>query len=88
MAGTARADLVSQWLCDEGAGKTAFDSGPGGNDGTLFGQTGWTAGVSGSALEFFGLALPAVPGTMSVARDPSLDIASKISMTMWIRPRR
>jgi hypothetical protein len=86
-AGTARADLVSQWLLDEGAGTTAADSGPGGNDGTFFGNLTWVPGVSGTAVEFHGTGAAGSPTEyINCGSDASLDITSKISITMWIKP--
>jgi len=87
LAGIAPADLVSQWKLDEGSGKTAFDSGPGGNDGTLFGDTDWTTGVSGTALEFFGLGGSGSPKDyVNCGSGASLDITTNISIALWIKP--
>jgi hypothetical protein len=87
LAGPARADLVSQWLLDEGAGTTTADSGPGGNDGTLVGKLSWVPGVSGTAVEFHGTGAAGSPTEyINCGKGASLDIASNISITMWIKP--
>ena len=83
----APGDLVSHWKLDEGAGAVASDSGPAGNDGTLFGQTGWTTGVSGAALEFFGSGAAGNPRDyVNCGGDTSLNITSRISIALWIKP--
>jgi hypothetical protein len=87
VAGPARADLVSQWLLDEGAGTKAEDSGPAGNDGTLVGKLTWVPGVSGTAVEFHGTGAAGTPTEyITCPSNASLDITSKISITMWIKP--
>jgi hypothetical protein len=44
---------IAYWKFDENGGTTAFDS-VGDNDGNLINGTGWTTGISGSAVSFDG----------------------------------
>jgi len=50
----ASATLIGHWKLDENNGLTTIDSSGYGNDGMLIGAT-WTAGKSGSALDFDGV---------------------------------
>lgn len=50
----ATADLVAWWTFNEGAGEIAADVSKNGHDGTLNGDTAWTTGPLGGALEFDG----------------------------------
>jgi len=92
MACAAQADLVSHWKLDEGAGTTAFDSGPGGNDGTLqdnpaLDNPKWIDGVIGGAMEFYGTGVATTGGDyFDCGNDASLNISSNISIALWIRP--
>ena len=47
--------LVGYWEFDEGTGSTAYDASGNGNNGTLTNGPKWTAGKSGSALQFDGV---------------------------------
>ncbi len=88
----AQADLVSHWTLDEGAGKIAYDSGPGGNDGILQDNPAlenptWIAGVIGGAMEFYGTGVAGTGGDFfNCGSDPSLAITGPISIALWIRP--
>ncbi len=53
LAGNVSAELIGHWELDDGSGAIAKDS-AGVNDGTLIGDTGWTAGFIKGALEFDG----------------------------------
>ncbi len=92
VVGTARADLVSHWMLDEGGGTTAYDSGPGGNDGTLLDNPSlddptWIAGVKGGAVEFYGTGVNGTGGDyFDCGSDASLDITGPLSIALWIRP--
>jgi hypothetical protein len=48
------AELLGQWLFEEGAGKKVEDSSGQGNDGELIGKPKWVDGKFGKALEFDG----------------------------------
>ena len=48
------AELLGQWLFEEGAGKKVEDSSGQGNDGELIGKPKWVNGKFGKALEFDG----------------------------------
>ncbi len=48
------AELVAWWPFNEGSGDTAVDVTENGHDGTLNGDTAWTTGQLGGALEFDG----------------------------------
>jgi len=86
-AGAVRADLVSHWKLDDGAGKVALDSGPGGNNGTIFNKPTWITGVNKGALEFHGLGAAGGGGDyINCGSKANLDITSKISIALWIRP--
>jgi len=87
-AGSARADLVSHWTLDEIVGTTVYDSGPGGNDGTVHGDLTPIDGVIGGALEFQGegRALGTGVNYIDCGSDASLDITSNISIALWIKP--
>ncbi len=53
-AGNARAGLVGWWKFDEGSGNIAIDSSGNGHNGTLNGDSAWTIGQLGGALQFDG----------------------------------
>jgi hypothetical protein len=88
----SRADLVSYWTLDEGGGTTAYDSGPGGNDGTLMDNPNledptWIAGINGGAMEFHGVGVVSTGGDyFDCGNDASLDITGPISIALWLRP--
>ncbi len=85
--GAARGELVGHWKFDEGGGAVAADSSGKGNDGTFFNNPTWIDGVLGAALEFHGLGLAGGGGDyVDCGSDASLDITSKISIALWIRP--
>ncbi|MFI5853162.1 LamG-like jellyroll fold domain-containing protein [Streptomyces parvulus] len=67
------------WSLDEGTGTRAGDSGPNGRDLTLAEGTGWTPGVSGSALKFDG------QGQSAETDGPVLDTTGSYSVSAWVR---
>ena len=68
--------LVGWWRFDEGSGSVATDSSGNGLDGTIEGAT-WTAGQSGSALEF--------DGTDDAVRIPEFATGEAQTITAWIK---
>ena len=90
--GATRADLVSHWRLDEGGGTEVFDSGPGGNHGTItdnpdFDDPTWIVGVAGGALEIHGdTSTYGTANHVDCGHSPSLDITGPISIALWIRP--
>jgi hypothetical protein len=74
-------NLLGYWKFDEGRGTIAADSSPHGHHGTIHGAT-WVPGRIGPALAFDG-----VNSYVQVARDPSLDSLSGLTMAGWIYPR-
>ena len=84
--GTTRAELVSQWTFEEGAGTQVNDV-VGGNHGTASDTPTWIAGVYGGAMEFAGSG--SADGTgyrVDCGNDASLDIGNEVSLALWIRP--
>jgi Concanavalin A-like lectin/glucanases superfamily len=72
--------LVAAYAFDEGAGDSVADGSGNGNVGTVTGAT-WAPGRYGNALRF--------DGTDDVVRVPpssSLDVASALTLSAWIRP--
>ena len=68
---------------DEGSGTTVADASGLGNDGSFVGSPSWTAGVSGSALEFAG------NGDRVLVPDASsLDLTDALTIAAWMRPNR
>jgi len=85
------ADLVGHWTLDDGSGTTITDISGNGNDGTLVDNPTWDItwipGITGSALEFFGLGVPGGGGDyFDCGSDPSLNMTGPISIALWIRP--
>jgi len=74
--------LAGRWQMEEGSGTVLLDSSVQGNDGTLYGDPGWVAGVDGLALDLDGAGDYAL-----VPDDPSLDITDEITLAAWVRPR-
>ena len=74
--------LVANWQFDEGSGGTAYDS-AGNNDGTIYGDTNWTAGqVASGALDFDGS-----EDYVVIADDIALTPADQMTVTYWIYQR-
>ncbi len=91
MSGQARADLVGHWTLDEGSGTTITDISGNGNDGTLVDNPTWditwVPGITGLALEFYGLGVPGGGGDyFDCGSDASLNMTGPISIALWIRP--
>lgn len=72
--------LVAAWSFDEGEGGTVEDLTGNGNDGTIEGAT-WTAGKSGSALEFDG-----EESCVMVPDSPALRLEEEFTLEAWVRP--
>jgi hypothetical protein len=86
-AGNALGELVGYWRLDENGGTKALDSSGKGNDGTVASKLKWVTGVNGSALEFHGTGAAVAGGDfVTIPHKASLDITSKISIALWIRP--
>ncbi len=85
------ADLVGHWTLDDGSGTTITDISGNGNDGTLVDNPtwdiAWVPGITGSALEFYGLGVPGGGGDyFDCGSDASLNMTGPISIALWIRP--
>ena len=78
----SHAALVAHWTFDENGETTAHDS-AGSNTGTLLNGTGWTSGVSGSAVSLDG-----VNDYVTVPDNPSLRFTQSSSFTIsfWAKP--
>ncbi len=76
----ATADLVAWWTFNEGSGDTAFDGTENGHDGTLNGDTAWTAGQLGGALEFDGSG----DYVMCDLIDIDTTVTGGLTVTAWI----
>ena len=72
--------LVGSWNMDEGTGTTVYDGSDEGNDGTLIHDPNWTAGKSGSALQFDGVD----DYVLNNGDNNSLDITEGITLELWI----
>jgi hypothetical protein len=91
LTGSVYADLVGHWTLDEGSGTVVADVSGNGNDGIIVDNpvwdTKWVAGVSGSALEFYGVGTVTGNGDyVEISNSPSLDITGPTSIALWIRP--
>jgi hypothetical protein len=64
---------------DEGSGNIAYDKSLYHNDGTLYGDTNWTAGKYGYGLKFDG-----DNDFVDVGGDSSLNITGDITLSAWI----
>ena len=85
LQGTNPRDLVEvgHWTFDEGIGTVAADSSGSGNNGALVGPPVWTAGISGSALDFDG-----VSDRVIIPDSSTLDVTQSITIAAWIMPRK
>ena len=72
--------LVAAYAFDEGAGASVADGSGNGNVGTVTGAT-WTRGRYGKALRFDG-----ADDIVRVPPSSSLDVASELTLSAWIRP--
>ena len=91
LTGSVSADLVGHWMLDDGSGTTVSDSSGNGNHGTIVDNpvwdTEWVTGISGSALEFYGVGTVTGNGDyVDIPHSPSLDITGPLSIALWIRP--
>src|ERR1700692_4550652 len=79
------ATLAAYWNLDEGSGTTAADVSGSGNTGTLVNSPSWTAGHSGSALNF----VAGGKGYMSASGAGSLAnlFVHGMSVSVWVKPR-
>ena len=77
-------NIMGAWLFDEGAGDTATDSSPNGNDGIIVGAQWVADGVSGSCLEFSGVA---GDNYVDCGADDSLDYmgTGEFTITAWVK---
>lgn len=77
LLGVARAELVGQWLFDEGSGDVARDTSENGNDGQV-NNADWVAGQFGGALEFAGAA-----SNVEVPHSPELSV-QEFTLMAWV----
>lgn len=77
LLGAARAELVGQWLFDEGSGDVAGDTSENGNDGQV-NNAEWVAGHFGGALEFAGGS-----SNVEVQHAPELSV-QEFTLMAWI----
>jgi hypothetical protein len=77
LAANVSAELVSLWKLDDGSGTIAKDS-VGSNDGTLNGNTQWTNGHLGGALDFDGDG-----DYVDCGNDPVFNPSGSFSVTCW-----
>jgi PKD repeat protein len=73
--------LVAAFGFNEGSGGSAGDASPEGNGGVVSGASWSAAGRFGGALSFDG-----VNDWVTVADDPSLDLAGALTVEAWVRP--
>ncbi len=77
-AGTSGLTGSSYWPLDEGSGATAADQ-AGDDDLTLQGNTSWTTGQSGSALQFDG------DGDFAQTSGPVVDTSGNFTVSAWVK---
>src|SRR5437773_7869768 len=78
---TTSSGLVAYWRFDEESGTTALDSSGNGNTGTLVNGPVWTAGITGNALYFDGIA-----ANVTVLDSTSLDLSNSFTLSAWVNP--
>jgi hypothetical protein len=76
----ATTGLVASWRFDEGSGAVLHDTSGFGNNGVISGDVQWVSGLSSSALSFDGNT-----GRVRVPDSSSLDPASAVSVSVWVR---
>jgi alpha-L-arabinofuranosidase len=69
---------------DEGTGTTAADSSGNGRAATLFGASGWTGGLVGSAA----LALPGTGGSFAEISTAVVDTTKSFTVAAWVKVNR
>lgn len=70
---------LGHWTFDEGEGDVANDS-SGNNNGALWGNPAWVAGIVGSnALNF-----DDIDDIVIIGDDPSLDIEDALTISLWV----
>ncbi len=72
--------LIAHWQLDEVGGTVAVDSSIYGNDGTLFGDPSWTAGISGNCLQFDG-----ENDFVEVSDSGIFDFSDQITISLWAK---
>ena len=80
---TPGSGLRGLWSMEEGGGATVGDGSGLGNDGAVRGSPTWVERQGGLALHLDGSS-----DYVTVADDPSLDLADAATMAMWVRPDR
>ena len=77
--------MAGYWKLDEGSGTTAADASGSGNTATLINSPSWTAGETGSALNFVagGKGYVSASGAGSLANL----FTHGMSVSVWIKPR-
>lgn len=72
--------LVAWWKLDDGSGNVAADSSGNGNNGTLIGDAGWTAGIVGGAVRLDGDG-----DYVDLGKEAAFDIDNQITVAAWIK---
>jgi hypothetical protein len=81
LIGLASADLVANWIFDEGSGSYANDTSPFGNNCTI-NNASWVSGVNSNALEFNGF-----DSYLECGNDTSLNaiMSQDSTMMLWLK---
>lgn len=75
---------VAYLTFDEGTGTVASDTSGNGHPATLFGASGWTAGLVGR----FALAVPGTNGSYAEVPTPVVDTTRSFSVAAWVKVNR
>ncbi|MCU0913730.1 MAG: hypothetical protein MUC88_04095 [Planctomycetes bacterium] len=73
------------WAFDEGAGTTAKDGSPNGNNGTLMNGAAWADGKFGKAIKLNG---NAGGSYVEIPHNPSLCVTNEVTVSLWVNPER